>query len=439
MVRSLMASPEGGTMSDMTTSPEVFSDEFMLDPHASIARLRDKDPVHYVEPMALFLVTRHDDVKRLMADTDVATPDKRAWEFYEPAPPGTLIRWLEDNDLLALEHDDHRRVRRLVTAAFTPKAIARMETHIDEVVARFAAPLQGRSGVVDLMGDFTDPIPITVISRITGIPPAGGDELRFRQLAQAVIAQALPFTAADALREAEEALVELSDWVRAMAAEREAQPQDDLISDLVGTHDMGDQMTNDEIVALVTGLVSAGSETTSLGAIAAITSLLQNPYAFERLKADRTLVPHAVLEVIRYGMGGPGGLPRYAVRDFELRGKQIRKGQMLMLSFGGANRDPEVFAEPDAFDITRDNSHLLMFGFGPHYCLGVHLAKAELRASIEAMCEFLPTGAEIRPDLMEVRPMGTFERPANLPVDFSADLPLDAPRPLLRPSHRPNP
>ncbi len=415
-------------ISDMTTPPEVFSPEFMVDPHAEIARLRTQDPVHYVEPMALWLVTRHDDVKRCMSDSDVATPDKRAWEFYEPAPAGSYIRWLEDNDLLALEHDDHRRVRRLVTTAFTPKAIARMEIHIDEVVARFAAPLHGRTGVVDLMGEFTDPIPSTVISRITGIPPAGGDELRFRQLAQAVIANALPFAPAEALQQAEQALLELSAWVRAMAAEREAAPQDDLVSDLVTTHDMGDQMTHDEIVSLVTGLVSAGSETTSLGAIAAITSLLENPEVFEQVKADRTLVPQTVLEIIRYGMGGPGGLPRYAVRDFELRGKEIRRGQMLMLSFGGANRDPEVFWNPDEFDITRDNSNLLMFGFGAHYCLGVHLAKAELRASVDAMCDFLPTGAEIRPDLTEYRAMGTFERPTSLPVDFSADLPLDTPR-----------
>ncbi len=410
----------------MTTPPEVFSPEFMVDPHAEVARLRTYDPVHYVEPMALWLVTRHDDVKRLMSDSDVATPDKRVWEFYDPAPSGSYVRWLEDNDLLALEPDDHRRVRRLVTTAFTPKAIARMEAHIDEVVARFAGPLHGRTGVVDLMDEFTDPIPSTVISRITGIPPAGGDELRFRQLAQAVIANALPFVSAEALEQAEQALLELSAWVRAMAAERQAAPQDDLISDLVTTHDLGDQMTHDEIVSLVTGLVSAGSETTSLGAIAAITSLLQNPQIFEWVKADRTLVPQTVLEIIRYGMGGPGGLPRYAVRDFEMRGKEIRKGQMLMLSFGGANRDPEVFANPDGFDITRDNTNLLMFGFGAHYCLGVHLAKAELRASVDAMCDFLPTGAEIRSDLTEYRPMGTFERPTNLPVDFSANLPLDA-------------
>lgn len=275
--------------------------------------------------------------------------------------------------------------------------------------------------MIDLMGQFTDPIPNTVISRITGIPAAGGDELRFRQLSQAVIANALPFATEDVQQQGEEAMLELSAWVRDMAAERQSHPEDDLISDLVCTHDMGDQMTHDEIVSLVAGLVSAGSETTSLGALVAIITLLDHPDVFERLKLDRTLIPQAVLEIIRHGMGGPGGLPRYALKDFELGGKQIRRGQMLMMSFGGANRDPEVFENPDDFDIARDNTNLLSFGFGAHYCLGVHLAKTELRASVNALCDFLPTGASMCPDLMEFRRMGMFNRPTNLRVEFPPD------------------
>lgn len=406
-------------MTDTTAPPRPFTPEFMADPYPQIARLRREDPVHYVDDMALWFITRHDDVKRLMSDIEIATPDRRVWEFYQAAPEGTYTRWLADNSLLALERDDHRRVRRLVTAAFTPKAIARMDGHISEVVSSFATPLAGRTGVIDLMGEFTDPIPNTVISRITGIPAAGGDELRFRRLAQAVIANALPFAPEEVQRQGEEAMLELSAWVREMAAARLSQPEDDLISDLVCTHDMGDQMTHDEIVSLVTGLVSAGSETTSLGALVAIISLLEHPDVFEQLKFDRSLIPQAVLEIIRHGMGGPGGLPRYALKDFELRGKQVRKGQMLMMSFGGANRDPEVFENPDQFDIARDNTNLLSFGFGAHYCLGVHLAKAELRCSVDALCDFLPTTASVCPDLMEYRPMGMFERPTTLPVDFS--------------------
>jgi cytochrome P450 len=361
-------------------------------------------------------------VKRLLHDTDVSTPDRRAWEHYTAPAEGTFSRWLADNSLLAMEGEDHARVRRLVSAAFTPRAIARMDSQIQEVVDEFATPLHGRTGVVDLMAELTDPIPNTVISRITGIPAMGGDEARFRRLAQEVIGGAVPFADAESLVTARVALEELVAWVRVLADERATDPRDDLISDVVHTHDMGDRMTSDEIVTLVAGLVSAGSETTSLGGMVAITQLLLHPEVMERMRADRSLVAGAVPEIIRLGMSGPGALPRYATRDFELRGKQITRGQMLMLSFGGANTDPAVFDHPLELDIDRDNSSMLNFGFGPHYCLGVHLAKAELGCMINALLDVMPSTAVIDRDAMEFRSMGMFNRPVTMPVDFGDGL-----------------
>jgi cytochrome P450 len=398
--------------------PAVFSSEFMVDPHGRIAQLRREDPVHFADDMALWFVTRHEDVKRLFADGEIVTSDRRAWEFYEAPAEGTFMRWFADNNLLALERTDHRRVRRLVNAAFTPRAIARMNTQIAEVVDRFATPLAGRTGMVDVMAEFTEPIPNTVISRITGIPPSVGDEVRFRRLARPVISNAMPFAPADTAQQAEQAMVELTAWVRQLAEERRLVPQDDLITDLITTHDMGDQMTSDEIVTLVAGLIVAGSETTALGGMIAIMTLLDHPDVFEELRADRSLIPQAVLEIIRFGMSGPGALPRYAIRDFDLRGKTIRKGQMVMLSFGGANRDPSAFDDPNRLDIRRDQSNLLSFGYGPHYCLGVHLAKAELSAIVNAVCDFLPIDAQIRPELIEFSPIGMFPRPLTLPIHF---------------------
>jgi cytochrome P450 len=146
--------------------------------------------------------------------------------------------------------------------------------------------------------------------------------------------------------------------------------------------------------------------------------LLEHQPTLERLRADHSLVPNAVREILRYAFGGGGGLPRYAVRDFELRGKQIRKGQMLLLSFTGAHRDPSVFADPDRFDIDRDTTELTVFGQGPHYCLGVHLALSELRYVVAAALDFLPPRARHRPDLVQWRRMLFFRRPENLPVDF---------------------
>ncbi len=140
----------------------------------------------------------------------------------------------------------------------------------------------------------------------------------------------------------------------------------------------------------------------------------------ERLSADRSLLPKAISEVLRFSFGGPGGLPRYAKRDFELRDKPIKKGQMLMLSFAGAGRDPAVYSDPDTFDIDRDPKELLTFGSGPHFCIAANLARTELRCMLDAALDFLPPSATFRRDDMEMAPMGFFKRPVTFPVDFGS-------------------
>ena len=125
-----------------------------------------------------------------------------------------------------------------------------------------------------------------------------------------------------------------------------------------------------------------------------------------------------VLSAMRFAFGGPAGMQRFAVRDFELRGRTIRKGQMLMLSFGGANRDPAVFANPDVLDITRDARDLLVFGNGPHYCLGANLARQEMGSMLDAALDIVTPGSQVREDLQQFQQMGLFKRPLNLPVEI---------------------
>ncbi len=161
------------------------------DPAPLLHRLRAEDPVHRVEPFGFWLVTRHDDVKTLFNDPRRVTHDKRRWSAYVPPPQGSLSRWADDHGLFAVGREDHARIRRLVSAAFTPRAIRRMDEQIREVVDRVAAPLRGRHGeVIDLLGDFTQIVPNTVISRLTGVPP-GDDEVRFRELCQSALASFL--------------------------------------------------------------------------------------------------------------------------------------------------------------------------------------------------------------------------------------------------------
>jgi cytochrome P450 len=399
------------------------SDPFMEmiaadDPYPALHALRASDPVHFVTPLGFWLITRHDDVKRLYHDPEHVTLDKRVWEHFVPRAEGSMLRWAEDHGLFSIDAANHARIRRLVSAAFTPRAVRRMEAQIREVVERISAPLRGRHGdVIDMLGGFANVIPNTVISRITGVPP-GDDEERFRQLAQSTIAGFMPFVAEDARTAANRDFQELSVWVREMVAKRRDHPEDDLVSDLVQAQDADDALCEDDIVLLLSGLIGAGSETTSFGGASILRMLLDEPQVAERLRSDRSLVRSAIDEIVRFTVGGPAGTLRYALCDFELRGKAIRKGQMIMLSIGGANRDPAVFENPDTLDLDRVVRDLPTFGNGPHYCLGANLARQEMACMLDALLDIVPPGSRVRDDQMEYRDMGLFRRPVNLPVEI---------------------
>src|SRR5262245_47063621 len=277
----------------------VLSDAYVLDPIPVIARLRSEDPVHFLPGLGFSLVTRYDDVRRLFTDPDV-TNDPRAFEHYVAPPEGTFIRWASDHGLFSLPPDEHARVRRLVSAAFTPRAVARMDQQVKDVVEQFAAPLRGRRGVVDLMPEFTDPIPNATISRVTGIPPKGGEEVRFRELAQQTIRGFFAFDDPAEREKGQKAFEELAEWVRKLADERRHAPKEDLITDLVRARDRGDAMEDDEIVNLVTGLIGAGSETTAIGGAVSALTMLEHPEAAARLRKERNLIPSAVNEILRY-------------------------------------------------------------------------------------------------------------------------------------------
>jgi cytochrome P450 len=329
------------------------------------------------------------------------------------------MRWVEDNGFFSMPPEEHTRLRKLFSAALTPRAVKRYEAQVRETVERFAAPLREARGVVDLMESFCNPIPNAVISRITGIPPAGDDERRFRELAQATIRGFFSFSDEATKQAGDDAFVEIADWVRRLAKQRRDELGEDMISDLIRAQDRGDRLSDDQIVMTITGLIGAGSETTAMGGMIAAMTLLDHPEQMEKLRRDPSLIPNAVSEILRFGFGGPGGLPRYAVRDFELRGKTIRKGQMMLLSFGGASRDPAVYDDPDRFDVTRDVRDLITFGNGPHYCLGANLARQEMGCMIEAMLGFLPRGSRWLKDRMEFQTAGLFRRPVTLPIEIA--------------------
>jgi cytochrome P450 len=391
------------------------------DPAPILHQLREQDPVHFVEPLGFWFVTRHDDVKRLFNDPENASQARNEWEHFTPAKEGTMLRWLQDKQTMGRgDPEEHLRFRGLFNGALTPRAVRRIDGQIREVVERFGAPLRGRHGeVLDLIGDFTNPIPNCVIARIFGVN-AGDEEVRFREIAQQLIRGFFPFAPPEAVEAADEALAEMAPWVRRMVAERRENLGEDLISDLLRAQEQDDLLDDDDIVVLVSILIGAGSETTNLGGMLLIRTLLEHPDALERVRDDRSLIPNAVNEIMRFAFGGPAGMQRFAVRDFTLRGKEIRKGQMLMLALGGANRDPSVFPNPDVLDFDRDCRDTMVFGHGPHFCLGANLARQEMGCMLDAALDIITPGSRLREDLMEFQPMGFFKRPLNLPVEIAS-------------------
>jgi cytochrome P450 len=394
----------------------LLTEDYFENPAKVIAELRVSDPVHYIAPLDSWMICRYDDVRQLFIDPRVSN-DQRYFKGYQPAPEGSYLRWMSEHNFFSAPEDEHQRMRNLVSKTMTPRGVRRMERQIQDVVEQFSAKLRGRSGVVDMVGEFCAPIPNTVISRITGIPAKENDEVRFRELAREVISGISPMLDEQGRKIAENAIVELSAWVRELAEERSAHPSEDLISDLLAKHEDEGSATVEEIILVISGLVAAGTETTAMGTTMALRTLYRNPDQFASLRDDRSLMPNAVRELLRYDFGS-AGLPRYAVEDFELRGQKIEKGQPLFLSFLGAHRDPSIFEDPDRFDIRRDTRDLTIFGRGAHYCIGANLAQLEMGIMLDAALDVLPEDSKLLEDQIEWMRLGMFARADSMPVDF---------------------
>lgn len=404
----------GNNMSTAVFDPT--SEEYHADPGAALARARETGPLHWVDSVNCWFAVTYDLVKELYTHPSF-TNDQRTWVNYTAPAPGTVAAWTSETSLFARTGDEHARQRRLASAAFTPAAVKRQRERIAQVCDEYAGRLDTAPGAtIDVAGGYTRPIPNTVISRVLGVPPLGDDETRFRELA------ALPLRLANPMLDAEERLAanaaaeELIAYVRTLIDARRAAPADDLVSDLVESYDNNDQLTDDEVVLIVYALLAAGTDTTTIASTYGLRSLLRNKDQLALLHEDPDLLPNAMMELLRYELGG-GALPRYAMEDCEVGGRDVHRGDLVFLSPLGAHRDPAKFDAPDTLDITRDTSDVVVFGHGPHYCLGANLAKGELEAIYRRALEFLHPDAELLEDEVTWTPRSVmFNSIATMPV-----------------------
>lgn len=359
------------------------------DPYPALARLRDHDPIYWDEGMTAWLITNFEDCIGVMQDPRF-TLDVRQWEGYQPPTHPDLLRFrsVDDANLFSLSPGDHRRVRLLVSKAFTPRAVRALEPMIHAVIDDCLAPVRA-TGRIDLVADLADVFPTNVISRLIGIPANSSREKRFKDLADVAIAQASPLITIEERIAAIPLREELFGLVGDCIDERRKAPVDDILSQLIHAEEGGERLTREELLALVSGLITAGSETTASALALGMRELLHRREQLELFRSRPEIRANAAEELLRHQMPGYFTM-RVPTQDVVIKGREIRRGKLVLPSIAAAHRDPEMFVDPDRVDVERDLSEAALFGRGPHSCLGGQLARLELSIAYGRLVDELP-------------------------------------------------
>lgn len=379
----------------MTTPFELGFDPsdpaFIADPYPVYQRLREDHPILWNPATGQWLISRHADVNRLLRDRRLGRTylhQATHAEFGRQEPPAwhDPFHDLNDAGMLDREPPDHTRLRRLVSKAFTPRTVESMRERIQTLVDGLIDDFRG-SGEVDLIADFIEPLPVTVIAELLGIPEADRHRLRPWSADICLMYELNPPDAS--AHKAVQASLEFGAYLRALLADRRIRPGDDLISALAAVADDGDTLTQTELIATCVLLLNAGHEASVNGAGNGWWTLFRHPEALARLRAEPGLLPSAIEELLRFDT--PLSMfERWVLEPIEVDGVAIPRGGEVALLFGSANRDPAAFERADDLDLARDPNPSLSFGAGIHYCLGAPLAKLELGIAFGTLLRRVP-------------------------------------------------
>ncbi|MGH3241861.1 MAG: cytochrome P450 [Spirillospora sp.] len=361
-------------------------------PHRQLAWLRDNDPVHWHRDPnegvpGFWAVTRHEDVVRVSRNADPYSSHERTAMFEEFTDDDIA---LYGQMMLFQDPPDHTRLRAMVNKGFTPRMIGKLQDHVREICHRLideAAPL----GECDFVEHFAAPLPLYTICELLGAP------LEDRQKVFYWSNKLIAFNDPDYIGDRTESQLhaaEFAGWAGELARARASTPRDDIVTKLLSPDADGARISEEEFQLFVIMLSIAGNETTRTATAGGMRAFFERPEQWERLRADRSLLPTAVEEIVRW-VSPINQFRRTALSDVELGGKQITAGDKVVLFYGSANRDERVFDDPFTFDVGRDpNPHLGFGGGGPHFCLGTHLARMNLRIIFETILDRTP---DIRP------------------------------------------
>jgi pimeloyl-[acyl-carrier protein] synthase len=373
----------------------MFDAAYFADPYPVWAQLRDKGPIHF-QPGLGWLVMRHRDIKALarclhMSSAQTLTARLRGLspEVQEAAQP--ILAVASRSGLLLADPPDHTRRRAQAISAFTARNVEAWRSRI-EAIANTLIDKVADAGRMDVIRDFAFPLPATVIMELLGIPAQDRDQLKAWSDTSIEFLSALG-TSPDPLeltRRAADTNQVMREYFEALVCEKRARPAPDFLSALVSVQQTEDgRLNHEELLTQSIALLVAGHETTTNLIGNGLLALLKNPEQMGLLRATPDLARSAIEEFLRYD-SPVQMLSRAATADFEIAGQTVRKAEVFSVVMAAANRDPEVFPNPDCLDVQREKNDHLSFGFDRHMCLGAQLARLEAQIAFRVLLERLP-------------------------------------------------
>jgi len=392
--------------------PEL--DLFGVDRFASRVALEGAREFHWLARFPNgYVVTRHADVMAILGDRRFHSAIGVASQMADGVDPELGDR--QQRSILGMEGEEHQRVRRLVSPAFTPKRADRLRPVMQRVIGELVDAVV-EQGHCELVTDVCEPYPIPIICELLGAP---AEDWRLFSGWATDIFRVFNNDMENDRDRIKQAMEELDTYVRAMIEERRSRPADDLLTDLIAAEEAGDRLTTDELVMMTDAVLMAGTDTTRNQLACSVALLVQQPDQWRRLAEEPDLAKPVVEETMRH-LGAVGATARIASEDIEYRDVIFPSGTLVVTSLATANVDPEVWDDPHRLDIARPTAGAthMSLGWGLHHCLGASLARAELQEALPLLARRMPD-AQVDGEIEWKPALVGIWGPARLPLKFT--------------------